>query len=102
MGQTVTGVVSYPFPLAVSPALHIIQKAATPPPECPGTAAAPAARPGHLCIYVGSANDAGAVQFYSVVDGDEEGPYTHGAAVYKESAADLSTYAAGTWAVTAP
>ncbi len=101
-GQNVTGAISYPFPLAASPELHIVQKGDMPPLQCPGTAAAPAAQRGHLCIYVGTVNDEGPVKFYSVVDGDEDGPYTRGAAVYKQSAVDLSTYAAGTWAVTAP
>jgi hypothetical protein len=101
-GQNIIGAISYPFPLAASPELHVIQIGATPPPQCPGKVAAPAAQRGHLCIYVGAANDAGTVRFFSVADGDEDGPYTHGAAVYKDSAADLSTFASGTWAVTAP
>jgi hypothetical protein len=100
-GQNIIGAISYPFPLAASPELHMIQTGAMPPPQCPGTVAAPAAKRGHLCIYVGAANDAGAVHVFSVADGDEKGPYTHGAAVYKDSAADPGTYASGTWAVTA-
>jgi hypothetical protein len=100
-GQNIIGAVSYPFPLAASPVLHMIQVGAKPPPQCPGSVAAPAAQRGHLCIYVGSADDENPVRFFSVADGDEEGPYAHGAAVYKHSEG-LSTYASGTWAVTAP
>jgi hypothetical protein len=100
-GQIIMGAISFPFPLAASPELHVVQLGATPPPQCPGTAAAPAAQRGRLCIYVGAANDEGPIHVFSVVDGDEDGPYTRGAALDKDSNA-LSTWASGTWAVTAP
>jgi hypothetical protein len=46
-----TDAISFPFPLAAAPAGHFIRSDESPPAECPGTKSAPAASPGHLCIY---------------------------------------------------
>jgi hypothetical protein len=49
-----TGGTAISFPLAVEPApvhVHYIKFGATPPAECPGTATAPAAKKGNLCIF---------------------------------------------------
>ena len=94
--------ISFQFPLAVSPTVHLVQPGDTTQPECPGTSTAPAAQPGNLCIYF--AFDSGNIsQFatYSAADGFGT-IYTHGAVVYIRSTAAGYYESAGTWAVTAP
>ncbi len=45
--------VTFQLPLASVPATHVITVSDSPTPECPGTAAEPAARRGNLCVYEG-------------------------------------------------
>ena len=101
VGSLVEGVISYPFPTATSPTRIVVQKDATPPAECPGTIAEPAALPGFLCLYVRVANN---------VDGDGvrafgasgQTNFRYGAIVFSTAtAAGMTMEASGTWAVTA-
>jgi hypothetical protein len=50
-GELATASVSFPFPLATAPTTHYIKFGTANPAGCGGTAAEPAAAPGHLCIY---------------------------------------------------
>ena len=44
--------ISFPIPLKSAPDVVVVQQGtASSPPECPGTAAAPEAAPGWLCVY---------------------------------------------------
>lgn len=59
-GDTATrasAAIAFAFPLPQAPEPHYIPKAATPPPQCPGTLHAPAAASGHLCLYEGAINN---------------------------------------------
>ena len=101
-GEAVEDGISFQFPLASSPTVHVIAPSATPPAECPGTSLAPAAMPGQLCIFFGF--DSGNISvfgFYSAADGLSS-IFTHGAVPYIKAAAAGYYESSGTWAVTAP
>jgi hypothetical protein len=88
--------ISFPYPLAASPTVNIVQSGATPPAACPGTVSAPAAAPGNLCIFVGVLNsNASPVSYY---------PFTantkYGVVVYTNGTAVGRIDGAGSWAVT--
>src|SRR5262249_50941084 len=57
-GQEVGTSVSFGFQLASEPTVHFVTQGTTPPAECPGTSAAPAAVPGHFCMFENSASNA--------------------------------------------
>jgi len=101
-GEVVEDGISFPFPLASSPTVHVIAPSDTPPAECPGTSLAPAAMPGQLCIFFGFDNGNTSVfGFYSAADGGSS-IFTHGAVPYIRAAAAGYYESSGTWAVTAP
>jgi hypothetical protein len=92
--------ISFGFSLAAAPTAHYITGAATP--ECPGTAAAPTAAAGHLCVYESGT-------FGSITSKDLCGAGSTcgstanslGAWVRIEASADGAFGVRGTWAVTA-
>jgi hypothetical protein len=98
-GQLVEASISFAFPLASAPTLHLIQQGGVPPAECPGTTAAPAAQPGHLCVYVRFATNGATVNSYGA---DDQNNPRLGLVLYKSSAAASTNEFAGTYAVTAP
>ena len=102
INEAVEDSISFQMPLTSSPTIHLIADGDTPPAECPGTALAPAAMAGHLCVYFGfeSAN-VSTRGFYSAADGAGT-ILTHGAVVFIRAAASGYYEAAGVWAVTAP
>lgn len=93
-----TSEISFGWRFAAAPTRHFIQLGAPAPAECPGTAAAPAANAGHLCVYESLAVNAGAR--------DVNGPagdgstYAFGARLFIRSAAAGDFYSGGTWAAT--
>jgi len=94
--------ISFQFPLASSPTVHVIAPSDTPPAECPGTSLAPAAMPGQLCIFFGfDSGNISTFSFYSAADGGSS-IFTHGAVPYIRAAAAGYYESSGTWAVTAP
>lgn len=107
-GKTLTGVYdvrsvnqayTFAFPLAVAPAAHYMDHFAAPTPQCPGSASAPAAAPGNLCLYEGAQGDnsPNGVAFQNPVT--NAGDVTaQGFDVYEPNGFASS----GTWAVTAP
>jgi hypothetical protein len=106
-GDEIDTAISFPFPLASSPAVHVIQKNAAVPPGCSGTGAAPGADPGNLCVFVRFASNldtASGVDFYGVDGVGHSGtPDTRfGVAIYGFSNAAGTMETTGTWAVTAP
>lgn len=92
--------VSYALPLSVAPSssenkVHLIKTGETPPSECPGTAEAPAAAPGNLCVFATNAEnvyDGGAAYVHS---------FTSGFTLTAFSEAQGAMVFEGTWAVTA-
>jgi Collagen triple helix repeat (20 copies) len=73
--------ISYPFPLAASPAAEVVQEGGPPTENCPGTAAAPSAIAGHLCVYVGSGHQVD-TKTVSTYGDDGSRDYRYGAVVY--------------------
>jgi hypothetical protein len=49
--------ISYPFPFAVSPTAEVVEEGGPPTENCPGSAAAPSAAGGHLCVYIGGGHE---------------------------------------------
>jgi hypothetical protein len=56
-GNVVEGDISFGFQFASAPAFHYIKNGSASTPECPGTAAAPEAAPGNLCVYSETASN---------------------------------------------
>jgi len=96
--------ISFLYPLAVAPTGHFIKVGAVAPTECPGSAAAPTAAPGNLCIYEGNADNVTVQSFEDPVTaatGSVVRPY--GALVVAFSGAVSGNFRSeGSWAVTAP
>jgi hypothetical protein len=101
-GTLAADTLTFAMPLTFGPAAQIVLVGAAPPAQCPGTAAAPAAAPGNLCVYEAVAVNAAG---QAVVD-----PSTnllgqasrYGAAVLAVSNEPGFFVSTGTWAVTAP
>ncbi|MFN8109375.1 MAG: hypothetical protein U0Y82_05960 [Thermoleophilia bacterium] len=97
--------VTFPFALAATPTPHFIAKGGSAIPECPGTAAAPQAAAGQLCVYEGGQFSNAAV---TTVDPATQG--TPGASRWGfilssapgSNGSSFSWNSHGTWAVTAP
>jgi hypothetical protein len=100
-GQVFETSISFAFPLASAPTIHIIQAGGVPPTQCPGTAANPQADPGHLCVYVRVANNGTTVGSYGP---DDQTNPRFGLVLLKASAnaSGANNETAGTYAVTAP
>jgi len=94
--------ISFVFPLAQAPEPHYVVEGALPITECPGTAAAPAALPGHLCVYEGSASNASNVSIGDPVSGIGPGTSRFGATISAVGDFESNFGISGTWAVTAP
>jgi Collagen triple helix repeat (20 copies) len=78
-------------------------------PECPGTAAAPEADPGHLCVYTGDyvGSDGRIAGIYdpsaaNAISSDVRGAATTGAMLVVFGFEPTTYFGWGTWAVTAP
>ena len=96
---------SYAFPLATAPTVHYIPMGGTPPAQCPGTVAAPAAAPGNLCVFEDDGFNLAALGVgFRIIDTTTN---TSGASgkmgfeIQLGSAAAGLTESVGTWAVTA-
>jgi hypothetical protein len=90
------------FSLASAPTPHWIAAGTTPPPECPGTASAPAAAAGHLCIY--ESGNFGTINSRQVCSLDTCGNTANrwGAWLRLATGGTADFGARGTWAVTSP
>jgi hypothetical protein len=93
------GDIVYPFPLATSPTIRIIQEGGVPPAQCPGTLTNPQAQPGNLCVYVRFVNGAATIDSYGM---DTQTSHRFGAVLFAFGTAAGTVEAAGTYAVTAP
>ena len=101
--QRIGSAISFPIPLAAAPTAHFVNKGATAPAECPGSAATPRAAPGHLCIYEGVATNVSFQSFEDPVTA-ATGSTTRvfGVEVVGFSTASGDYQSSGSWAVTAP
>jgi hypothetical protein len=96
---------SYAFPLATAPTVNYIPMGGTPPAQCPGTVAAPAAAPGNLCVFEDDGfNLAAAGVGFRIIDTATATPGESGKMGFEiqiGAAAAGLTESLGTWAVTA-
>jgi hypothetical protein len=100
--------ISWPFRLASVPAVHVIASGETPPTGCSGTALAPAASSGNLCIFESrssSSTTAGACSIGANACTDAGGIGTDeslkfGVFIRAFATAATRWYNVGTWAVT--
>ena len=92
----VTVAASFALPLSGAPKAVFVKEHETPPAECPGTAEAPAAAPGDLCVFVTNAVNAKDEGGYPGVHAGTSGFWFTGL-----SEAKGSILLEGTWAVTA-
>jgi hypothetical protein len=97
--------ISFPIPLAdelSETQVHFLAKGAAPTTECPGTAAAPQAEPGNLCVYTRQLSEEleGELQVFLRPGGGGEGAGTAGSVlVFGNPKQEANGF--GTWAVTA-
>ncbi len=98
--------ISFAVPASKVPNVQVVQFGAAPTSACPGSAAAPTAKSGYLCIYVGwnrqQAGHPELVQFYDPTSGYTGGS-RFGTVVHITDStgdADQVAEAAGTWALT--
>jgi hypothetical protein len=98
--ELATTSVSFPFPLASAPAVNFIRTGTTPPPACPGSAAAPAAARGNLCVYEFDLSNS-TIRGENGPGGDDTASPFGFSAWIRSSGAGQYWYRA-TWAVTAP
>jgi hypothetical protein len=95
--------ISFPIPLASAPTAHFIRVGGPAVAECAGSAAAPTAAAGHLCIYEGTATNVTTQSFEDPVTSTTGSTTrTFGIDVVGFSAAAGAYISAGSWAVTAP
>lgn len=92
--------ISFVFPLASEPEVHIIDAGDPAPTGCSGDVTAPAADAGHLCIFVGWNLNA-SYGCYRAEDGSQ-GASIRGCVFYANPSAAGFYEVGGTWAVTAP
>jgi hypothetical protein len=95
--------VTFPIPLAASldeNHVFFVASGESPPPQCPGTAAAPAAASGNLCVY----ETAGYVTEMAIekqsLNKDNGGTDPYGFGIFFENKIKTGSYNSGTWAVT--
>jgi hypothetical protein len=100
-GEIQTSAVSFALPLATNVTANIVQEGAPSTTNCPGTVAAPKARKGFFCIYVGAGTNHVDVDSYAELNGGDD--FRFGGVVYwRPQSAGSFTYASGTYAVRAP
>jgi hypothetical protein len=95
---------SFPIALPSEPAVHFLIKGAPGTSPCPGTASAPSALPGNLCVYEGGQVSQGATTIDRTDTQGTEGATRFGFMVLTEPtfSGNYSYGTWGTWAVTAP
>ncbi|CAA9419575.1 hypothetical protein [uncultured Nocardioides sp.] len=98
-GAYVFGDLSYGVTLAAAPTAHYIQVGAAVPPGCSGTAAAPSADPGHLCVFESQALNVGAPRFVTNLAFDASTATPTGAWLYSPTVGGAYGFFGGTWAM---
>ena len=102
-GEYATTDISFPTTLKVAPTVHVIDGVA-PPLGCSGTAAAPGAAPGHLCIFIANKGNVSGIYTCkeagtSCVLGANGTGDPWGLTMYAISAAAGRTQVYGSWAL---
>ena len=97
-----TDSISFGYVLAQRPTAHLVKKGDPPPAACPGNVTAPAALPGHLCVYESLAANAGTRTIADSTQNLTDAANWYGAHINLFSAAAGAFDSAGTWAMTAP
>jgi hypothetical protein len=81
----------------------LIRIAGTPPAECTGTATAPVAAPGNLCIWETYGSGVGVIDVFDFVSGNYATTNVWGTSLLERPAVSGSLfYGGGTWVATAP
>ncbi|HEV7586119.1 MAG TPA: hypothetical protein VGO14_10100 [Solirubrobacteraceae bacterium] len=101
-GEESIGAISFGFTLASAPTPHYIDFGAVPPAECPGTAAAPQATAGNLCIYESAVANSTVRGEFDTVGGSNDVTTTFGAGGYTDATVAGFYRTRGSWAVTSP
>lgn len=96
-GEFFQEAISYGVNLSAAPTVHFIAMGAAVPNGCLGTAAAPDAVAGHLCVFETATANMTVNGIYQVTGG--AGSSTMGAVVTGGNPAAGQTYSAGSWAV---
>lgn len=96
-GAFLNDAVSYGVTLSDAPAVHFIADGAAVPVGCSGTATAPNAQAGHLCVFEAANTNHGAVSIFQITGGG--GSSTMGAILIGSSVAAGTSFSAGSWAV---
>ena len=101
--EIVSDSISFGIALASAPTAHFIRVGDPAVPECPGTAAAPEAKPGNLCIYEGHEQGVDDVHYRDAVTGiRDQDIRAFGAEITAFSSEAGVYFSTGSWAVTAP
>jgi hypothetical protein len=93
---------TFAMPLTFDPAAHLILNGAGAPSECPGSATAPAAAPGNLCVYEAVGVNVTAQAIVNPVTNLVGQASRYGATVQAVSSDTGYFVSTGTWAATAP
>lgn len=98
-GLTTTSI-SFGFRFATAPTPHVILAGTTPPPQCPGTAFAPEAQSGNLCIYEADSRNRASLDCFDAAVNQDAADRT-GAILRLLSSSDNAGFESlGTWAAT--
>lgn len=100
MNNDISEPISWGFSLASAPATHFVPTGTPAPSGCAGgTAAAPAADPGNVCIYEAGSENASVLVFDPADAGfNTSEPYGTGVLVTATGTGEYGAF--GTWAVT--
>ena len=102
-GDLIQSVISFPVRMNGDLEGHIIAEGDPAPAGCSGSVTAPAADPGHLCIFTGYTTDGGLDGFYRADDGFNNGTSSpFGVTIYMTSDNAGTIEGTGTWAATSP
>lgn len=93
------GDLSFGVTLAAAPTAHYIQTGAAVPAGCSGTAAAPSADPGHLCVFETQAFNVGATRFVTNLAFNANTATPTGAWLYGTTLGASYGFFGGSWAM---
>jgi hypothetical protein len=97
-GGVVDGTISFARRLAAAPTPHFIVAGSVAPAQCPGTASAPAARSGNLCVYEADGSETSSEFINTTTGAVGTSVFGTGLRVFTGAAGEL--FSEGTWAVT--
>jgi hypothetical protein len=102
-GDSAYGSISFAYPLASAPTMHILAVGGGSTTNCPGLLSQPEARAGHLCLYSAVQSNVNQLQVCDATgNGSCGGTSKFGVALFANPPGAGDYHAWGTWAVTAP